>query len=71
MSGSVTGWGELHAIAATSAVDLLFDTVNYPLVDDVVADRFEVEDRAMAIPDGPGLGIEVNEWKIERHRVDT
>jgi muconate cycloisomerase len=36
-------------------------------VDDVVAEPFRFEDGAVLVPDGPGLGVEVDAEKLERY----
>ena len=59
----------LHFVASEPAMDLPPDRVNYALADDVVEDRFEVTDGRMTIPDGPGLGVSVDEEKVEELRV--
>lgn len=37
--------------------------------DDVIAEPFELHDGHLVVPDAPGLGIELDERKIERYRV--
>jgi L-alanine-DL-glutamate epimerase-like enolase superfamily enzyme len=59
----------LQLVASSPAMDLPPDRVNYALADDVVEDRFEVTDGRMSVPDGPGLGVTVDEAKLEDHRV--
>jgi L-alanine-DL-glutamate epimerase-like enolase superfamily enzyme len=44
-------------------------TRDSPFLRDLVVNRPRVEDGLVAIPQGPGLGIEVNEEVIERYRV--
>jgi L-rhamnonate dehydratase len=42
----------------------------YPyLAGDIITKRHEVRDSAMAIPTGPGLGVEVDLDQLERYRV--
>ncbi len=38
--------------------------------DDVVTEPFEFVDGAVKVPHGPGLGIELDEDKVERYRLD-
>ncbi|MFB6218820.1 MAG: mandelate racemase/muconate lactonizing enzyme family protein [Halobacteriaceae archaeon] len=60
----------LHAVAATPAVNLPPDTVYYAWEDDVIEEPFTVEEGAIAVPDGPGLGVTVDESKVEEYRID-
>ena len=39
--------------------------------DDLIAAPFAVEDGAVVVPTGPGMGIDVDPEKIERYRVDA
>jgi L-alanine-DL-glutamate epimerase-like enolase superfamily enzyme len=50
-------------------MDLPPDRVNYALADDVVEERFDVTDGRMTVPDGPGLGVSVDEEKVEELQV--
>ena len=38
--------------------------------DDLVKAPFEFIDGAIKVPDGPGMGIDIDEEKIARYRVD-
>ena len=40
-----------------------------PLVDDLVKRKFEVKDGKLQVPDGPGLGIDINEKVLKKLRV--
>jgi len=59
----------LHFVASEPAMDLPPDRVNFALADDVVEERFEVTDGRMTVPDGPGLGVSVNEEAVEELQV--
>jgi len=37
--------------------------------DDIVAEPFELEDGAVRVPQKPGLGVELDEDKVERYRI--
>jgi len=37
-------------------------------VDDLIREPFRLEDGAVIVPDGPGMGIDVDEGKIEKYR---
>jgi L-alanine-DL-glutamate epimerase-like enolase superfamily enzyme len=43
--------------------------VDSPLANELLTTRFAVEDGAVAVPAGPGLGIELDEAVVERYRV--
>ena len=38
--------------------------------DDLIAEPFEFRDGAVTVPDGPGMGIAVDEAKVEKYRSD-
>ena len=38
--------------------------------DDLIAEPFEFRDGAVTVPDGPGMGIAVDEAKVEKYRID-
>lgn len=60
----------LHLYASTSALNLPPDSVYYGWADHVLKDPLEVTDGAIDVPDGPGLGVTVDEAAVERYRVD-
>ena len=60
----------LHAVSGIPGFSLPPDTVYYAWAEDVIADPFEVTDGAIEVPDGPGLGIEVDEAKLEALRIE-
>jgi L-alanine-DL-glutamate epimerase-like enolase superfamily enzyme len=60
----------LHAVSSTPAINLAPDTVYYAWEEDVIEDRLEVVDGAIEVPDGPGLGVTVDEEAVERLRYD-
>jgi len=39
----------------------------YPLADDILKEPLQIEDGELVLPDGPGLGIDVDESAIERY----
>jgi L-alanine-DL-glutamate epimerase-like enolase superfamily enzyme len=59
----------LHLDAATPEFNLAADRVNYTLEDDVLAERIPVEEGEMPVPTEPGLGVTVDEAKVEEYRV--
>ncbi|AGN01332.1 mandelate racemase/muconate lactonizing protein [Salinarchaeum sp. Harcht-Bsk1] len=60
----------LHLTASTPAINLPPDTIYYAWADDVIAEPFEVDDAEIEVPDGPGLGVDVDEGKLEQYRID-
>ncbi|WP_227378671.1 mandelate racemase/muconate lactonizing enzyme family protein [Haladaptatus halobius] len=60
----------LHTVASTPGINLPPDSVYYGWADYIVEDPFEVEDGALPVPDRPGLGVEVDERKVEQYRCD-
>jgi L-alanine-DL-glutamate epimerase-like enolase superfamily enzyme len=60
----------LHVAAASPAVDLGCEmTGQYLLEQDIGTERLEMRDGDLVVPTGPGLGVELDEEVIERHRV--
>lgn len=59
----------LQFTAASPAVNLPPDRVNFTLEDDVVVDPIGVDAGAMAVPDDPGLGVSVSEDDVARYAV--
>lgn len=60
----------LHTVSGVPGFTLPPDTVYYAWEDDVLTERLAVEDGSIAVPDGPGLGIEIDPEKIEQYRID-
>jgi D-galactarolactone cycloisomerase len=48
---------------------LEFDTHDNPFRDQIIARPFELKQGKIAIPTGPGLGIEVDEDAIKKYLV--
>lgn len=72
-SGGELGIGtacHLHLVASTPQVRHAIDSMYYLLADDVIrGPRFRFEQGAYALPDGPGLGVELDEEKLERYET--
>jgi len=47
-----------------------FDRSKNPLRDDLLFDSLDPTDGSLAVPDDPGLGVEVDEGALERLRAD-
>lgn len=60
----------LHAVSSTPAIDLPCDLAYHAWKDDVITERFQVENGAIAVPDAPGLGMTVDTEKLEAYRID-
>jgi len=60
----------LHAVTGIPGFALPPDTVYYGWEDDVITEPFEIEAGAMHVPDGPGLGVEVDTDAVEAYRID-
>jgi D-galactarolactone cycloisomerase len=50
-----------HAIPLQNEPVVEFDRTHNPLRDDLLAQKFELIDGRLTVPQGPGLGIEVQE----------
>ena len=60
----------VHFYAATTNVISAAEIHGSPFyVDDVAVNPFVAEDGAIAVPDAPGLGIEVDEDKVNAYRI--
>lgn len=60
----------LHIAASSPAYSLANDTTYYGLSDDIITERFEITNGAIALPTKPGLGIEGDPQKIARYQVE-
>jgi glucarate dehydratase len=63
------GWAAMiHTAAAMPNLKLAIDCMNLHLTDDIiVGGKIEPKDGMVAPPDGPGLGVEVDEEKLARY----
>ncbi|WP_202935183.1 mandelate racemase/muconate lactonizing enzyme family protein [Halorussus amylolyticus] len=60
----------LHTVAATPAINLAPDSVYYGWDDYLVKSPPDATTGSIRVPDEPGLGVEVDEEKVEEYRVD-
>lgn len=60
----------LHLYASTPALNLPPDSVYYGWADHILAEPLVVENGAIDVPDGPGLGVTVDEGKVDEYRID-
>jgi glucarate dehydratase len=59
----------LHLAASTPAFSSCNECTYYQLHDDVLTEPLEISHGMMAVPQGAGLGIEVDRAKIEKYQV--
>ncbi len=59
----------MQLAAATAAFSGSNESAYHRLHDDVLATPLEIVDGMMAVPQGPGLGIDVDRAKVERYQV--
>lgn len=59
----------LQLVAATPALACGNESAYHQLGNDVLAERLEIVDSMAALPQGPGLGVEVDQAKVERYQV--
>jgi L-alanine-DL-glutamate epimerase-like enolase superfamily enzyme len=59
----------LHVVASTPAFTLANDCTYYGLEDDILTTPHVIESGRMRVPEGPGLGVAVDEAKLAKYRV--
>jgi L-alanine-DL-glutamate epimerase-like enolase superfamily enzyme len=59
----------LHVVASTPGFTLANDCTYYGLEDDIITPLHRIESGFMPVPDGPGLGVAVDEAKLAKYRV--
>ncbi|MCS6851719.1 MAG: mandelate racemase/muconate lactonizing enzyme family protein [Gemmataceae bacterium] len=59
----------LHVVASTPNFPLANDCTYYGLVDDIITPMHRIEAGRMAVPEGPGLGVAVDEAKVRQYQV--
>jgi L-alanine-DL-glutamate epimerase-like enolase superfamily enzyme len=59
----------LHVVASTPNFPLANDCTYYGLEDDVIAPLHRIDRGFMEVPEGPGLGVNVDEAKLARYRI--
>jgi len=60
----------LHLAASIPNMSISIDTEHDYLGDDVIAPGFAIEGGRLAVPTGPGLGVEVDLAQLDRYRVE-
>jgi L-alanine-DL-glutamate epimerase-like enolase superfamily enzyme len=59
----------LHVVASSPNFTLANDCTYYGLEDDIITPLHVIERGYMTVPEGPGLGVTVDEAKVARYRV--
>ena len=59
----------LHVVASSPGFTLANDCTYYGLTDDIITTLFQIERGAMTVPEGPGLGVTVDEKKVRKYRI--
>lgn len=62
----------LHLAASTPNITIAIDSNYHGMPDDIITERFvyEKQDGALAVPEKPGLGVELDWDKVERYTTD-
>jgi len=60
-----------HTVSGVPGFTLPPDSVYYAWEEDVLANPFSVENGSIPVPEGPGLGIEVDEGKLAEYAIET
>jgi L-alanine-DL-glutamate epimerase-like enolase superfamily enzyme len=60
----------LHLYASTPALNLPPDSVYYGWADHILTDPLEVADGSIDVPDGPGLGVDVDPQQVKKYRTN-
>jgi glucarate dehydratase len=58
---------QLHLAAATPYLNYAIDSHYHHQVDDIIAKPFEYRGGEMEVPSGPGLGVELDPYKVEKY----
>ena len=66
---SISSAAALHLACAVPKADWGVSLSNFYLAEDVVKRPLPLANGLVALPDGPGLGVEVDERAVERFRV--
>lgn len=69
-TGLMTAYG-MHLGSVLSRAQLPYITCHEHFADDLLRNPLEVQDGFIDVPNGPGLGVEVDEKAIERFTVDA
>ncbi|ERG98518.1 MAG: hypothetical protein J07HQX50_02558, partial [Haloquadratum sp. J07HQX50] len=59
-----------HTVSSVPGFNLPPDTVYYAWEDHILVDPLTLTEGAILVPDGPGLGVEVDERKLAEYGID-
>jgi L-alanine-DL-glutamate epimerase-like enolase superfamily enzyme len=59
----------LHIVASSPGFTLANDCTYYGLEDDFITPLHRIERGFMSVPEGPGLGVTVDEGKVKKYRI--
>ena len=59
----------IHTVASVPGFTLPPDTTYYAWEDNIIKTPFTIENGAIPVPKGPGLGVEVDEGKVEQYQI--
>ena len=69
-SDAVALAANMHLVASLpNSITVEVDQTGNPLIDELLVDKLQVNDGEIAMPQGPGLGIELNEDVVERYTL--
>jgi len=60
---------KVHFIASSTNFPMRNDSILESMADDILAEPIKFEEGSLAVPEGPGLGVEVDESKLEKYSV--
>ena len=66
---SISSAAALALACAVPKADWGVSLTHFYLADDIVRRPLQLANGAVALPDGPGLGVEVDDAAVERYRV--
>ena len=59
----------LHVVASSPNFPLANDCTYYGLTDDIITPLHKIERGYLMVPEGPGLGVTVDEAKVAKYRI--
>ena len=69
-SDAVALAGNMHVVASLpNSITVEMDQTGNPLIEELLTEPFQVEEGEVAMPQGPGLGIELNDAVVERYAL--
>ncbi len=69
-SDAVALTANMHLVAVTpQALTVEIDRTGNPFIDELLTEPFQIEDGSVRLPQGPGLGINLNEDVVARHTI--